>query len=173
MAKKKDPKKTRAGYKPPVTKPVGRPRMELTPAVFDILEEYNGPGTVSDLCRELNISNVVFYKWMNESEEFRGTIKRVRDRVDDEVENALLQRARGFGYTETRKRTTDDGGDDGVSEMYEEREVYVPGDVGAQKHWLAVRRPEWNVAKKVEVSTDYHQNLLHYIEGEAEDVTEG
>lgn len=174
MAKTKTPKKGNTKNPPPVAKPTGRPRTELTDGVFDILEGYRGPGTVSDLCRELNISNTVFYKWLNQSVQFNEIIKRIRDRTDDEVESALLKRAIGFEYTEVRNRQVDGGGGEGDEEkhVYEEVTRYVPGDVGAQKHWLSVRRPEWNVVRKVEVSTDYHRSLMDFIEGEAEDVTD-
>lgn len=142
----------------------GRPPSEFSEGVLRLMDAYEGCGTVSDLCEYLQISSTVFYKWLKYEERFSEAVTRAKDFTDDAVENALLKRALGFEFTETSERKSDGGDDDkGEKYVYTETRKFVPGDVGAQKHWLAVRRGEkWNVAKKVEVSGDYQAMLKKY-----------
>lgn len=54
------------------------------------------------IAKNLGISLAAFYKYQNEHLEFMEAIKRGKAPVDVEVENALLERAKGFDYEETQ-----------------------------------------------------------------------
>lgn len=142
----------------------GRPPMEFGPTVIDALDKYTGSGTVTDLCKYLAISNTVFYKWAASYDEFNDAVSRVRDRVDDEVENALLKRAKGFDYDEITERTEDGEQSKQISQI---KRIHVAPDPGAAKHWLANRRPDkWRDKKILQVEGDHVELLEKALKGE-------
>ena len=87
-------------------------------------------------------------KWKNDHSDISDTLKRGKEVIDLQVENALLKRALGYEYEE-------------VSEKYEygemtERKVakkHVIPDTTAQIFWLKNRRPDkWKDKQDVQVS---------------------
>lgn len=95
--------------------------------------------TDEQIAHNMCISPSTLYEWKNAYSEFSESLKRGKEVVDRQVENALLKRALGYEYEE-------------VSEKYElgiltERKVtkkQVVPDTTAQIFWLKNRKPsEW------------------------------
>lgn len=95
--------------------------------------------TDEQIAHNMCISPSTLYEWKNAYSEFSESLKRGKEVVDRQVENALLKRALGYEYEE-------------VSEKYElgiltERKVtkkQVVPDTTAQIFWLKNRKPsDW------------------------------
>lgn len=114
----------------------GKYKYWLTPEGLIKLEGWARDGlTDEQIAQNIGINPATLYDWKNKYDEISKTLKRGKEVVDYEVENALLKRA--LGYTAKEKKLTKDGE---VIEL--EREV--PGDVTAQIFWLKNRKPaEW------------------------------
>jgi hypothetical protein len=97
----------------------------------------------------INVSTL--YKYQNEHGEIIDALKRGKAPVDNEVENALLKRARGgFEVKEKRiEKWKDADGNEREHTVIITREV--PPDVTAQIYWLNNRRPDtWRNRKAVD-----------------------
>lgn len=130
----------------------GKPAHSRT-ELIRLLDMYNdGPGTVQELCRYLGITAYTFYEVQRTVPEFQEAVMRVRDRADDKVEASLYDRAIGYSYTETSRKTgTGREGQSIDEEVIHEKEL-VP-DVGAQMNWLKNRRPDqWREKVSVELA---------------------
>jgi transposase len=95
--------------------------------------------TDEQIAHNMGISVATLYNWKNEHLEILEALKRGKEVVDRQVENALLKRALGYEYEE-------------ISEKYElgiltERKVtkkQVVPDTTAQIFWLKNRKPsDW------------------------------
>lgn len=95
--------------------------------------------TDEQIAHNMGISPSTLYEWKNAYSEFSESLKRGKEVVDRQVENALLKRALGYEYEE-------------ISEKYElgiltERKVtkkQVVPDTTAQIFWLKNRKPaDW------------------------------
>lgn len=106
----------------------------LTPEGLIKLEGWARDGlTDEQIAKNIGISRETLNQWKNKYADISDTLKRGKEVVDYEVENALLKRA--LGYTVKEEKLTK-GGE--VVEL--EREV--PGDVTAQIFWLKNRKPD-------------------------------
>lgn len=104
--------------------------------------------TDKQIAHNLGISEESFYKYKKEHVEFSESLKKGKEVIDYEVENALLKRALGYSYTETRVKKEYGKV---VEEVSIEKEV-AP-DTTAQIFWLKNRRPDkWRDKKNVEHS---------------------
>lgn len=106
----------------------------LTPEGLIKLEGWARDGlTDEQIAQNIGIVESTLYEWKNKYSEISESLKKGKEVVDYEVENALLKRA--LGYTVKEEKLTKDGK---VVEL--EREV--PGDVTAQIFWLKNRKPD-------------------------------
>ena len=132
---------------------VGRPSREWTPEVLDMMEQYTGEATVTDICRYLGISSLHFYRWFKKDENrpFYDAVMRARDRADDDVVGGFYRRAKGYTLELNEQKVDKDGC---IHDMT--KEVHVQPDAGAALNWLKNRRrEEWSDTKKLEVSGDH------------------
>lgn len=100
------------------------------------------------IAHNLGISEDTFYKYKNKYTEFSEALKKGKEVIDFEVENALLKRALGYKYDEITKELVD-------GNMVETKRVTkeVQPDTTAQIFWLKNRKPkEWRDKKDVEMS---------------------
>ena len=74
----------------------------LTPDGLTRLEAYARDGlTDEQISEKLGIGTTTLYRWQDTYREIREALKRGKEVVDIEVENKLLQRAKGYEYIET------------------------------------------------------------------------
>ena len=112
----------------------------------------------------MGISRSTLNAWCDKYPDISNALKRGKEVVDRQVENALLKRALGYEYEE-------------VSEEYDERGMLakkkvtkkqVVPDTTAQIFWLKNRkRAEWCDRQTVEVSTpidDSAKEMREYLE---------
>lgn len=106
----------------------------LTPEGLIKLEGWARDGlTDEQIAKNMKISPATLYNWKKDHLEILESLKKGKEVVDYEVENALLKRA--LGYTVKEEKLTKDG------ELVEV-EKEVPGDVTAQIFWLKNRKPD-------------------------------
>ena len=106
----------------------------LTPEGLIKLEGWARDGlTDEQIATNMGIAAKTLYRWKETHCQICQCLKKGKEVVDYEVENALLKRA--LGYTVKEEKLTKDGE---VVEL--EREV--PGDVTAQIFWLKNRKPD-------------------------------
>ena len=111
--------------------------------------------TDAQIAAKMGIGTSTLYKYQVEHVEIVDALKRGKAPVDDEVENALLKRAKG-GYEIKEKRIEKWKDADGVEREHTviiTREV--PADTTAQIFWLKNRRPDlWR---------DRHENDVNIV----------
>ncbi len=121
----------------------------VAPRLEEIQDWVRNGATDKEIASRLQISIDSVYQYKKEFSEFSDTLKKEKDYVDAQVENALLERAMGGKVTLKRpfkvKRTIYENGrrieerEEIVMADYEE---YVIPDTTAQIFWLKNRRPE-------------------------------
>ncbi|MDK0626932.1 transposase [Clostridium perfringens] len=107
--------------------------------------------TIEQIAKNLGISKVTFYKYISEHTELSERLKKGKEIVDIEVENALLKRALGYKVDEVTKELIEDE-ETGISELKVTKIVTkeVAPDTTAQIFWLKNRKPEeWRDKKDV------------------------
>ena len=123
----------------------------LTPDGITRLEAWARDGlTDEQLAAKIGITATTLYDWKNKYPVISEALKRGKEVVDVEVENALLKRAMGYEYTETRTEVAEDGSTKTIT-----MQKSMPPDTTAQIFWLKNRRPAvWRDKQQVEHSTD-------------------
>ena len=118
--------------------PAGRPS-KYNSEFHPVLVEYMARNGMTDeaMAAALSISTATLYTWRLEHPEFLESLKRGKDSVDDQVKNALLKRALGYPYKETKIVKDADGGT--TTTLINKEEA---PNVGAAWLWLKNRRPE-------------------------------
>jgi len=139
----------------------------LTAEGLILLEGWARDGlTDEQIAEKIGIARSTLNEWKNKYPVISDTLKRGKDVVDNEVENALLKRALGYSYKEIK--TKDDGDKIEVTETIKE----VVPDVTAQIYWLKNRRPDkWRDKQKEETNTaalDKLDDILREIKEDAE-----
>ena len=87
------------------------------------------------IAHNMGITTKTLYEWKNKYSEISEALKKGKEVIDRQVENALLKRALGYVYDETTY-------EDGVETKRVKKEV-AP-DTTAQIFWLKNRKPaEW------------------------------
>ncbi len=108
------------------------------------IKRWIGDGaTDKEVISRLRISESSFYKYKAEHAEFSELLKKTKEVVDGEVENALLKRALGYDYEDTTKELRINPAT-GKAELVVTKAVkkHVLPDVLAQMYWLKNRLPE-------------------------------
>lgn len=95
------------------------------------------------IAHNIGITAKTLCEWQNRFSEFRNAIKKGKEVVDREVENAMLKRALGYEYDEVTQEPVTDK-DTGVTEMRVTKRVtkQIVPDVTAQIFWLKNRKPQ-------------------------------
>lgn len=99
--------------------------------------------TDDDIAREIGISRSTLSEWKLRFPDISDALKKSKEIVDFEVENALLKRALGYRYTEVTTETRFDM--EGNEYEYKRTvEKEMPPDTTAQIFWLKNRKPaQW------------------------------
>ncbi|MGC5814322.1 transposase [Clostridium perfringens] len=107
--------------------------------------------TDEQISKNLGIAVSTLNEYKNKYPEFSESLKRGKEIVDVEVENALIKRALGYKYDEVTKELIEDK-ETGISELKVTKIVTkeVIPDTTAQIFWLKNRKPEeWRDKKEV------------------------
>ncbi|WP_338630836.1 transposase [Clostridium baratii] len=110
--------------------------------------------TDEQIAKNLGIAVSTLNDYKNKYSEFSESLKRGKEVIDIEVENALLKRALGYKYNEVTKELIRDK-ETGEEELRVTKVVTkeVTPDTTAQIFWLKNRKPEeWRDKKDVEHS---------------------
>jgi transcriptional regulator with XRE-family HTH domain len=106
--------------------------------------------TDEQIAKNLGIAYSTFREYKKRYSALSAALKRGKEVVDTEVENALLKRALGYKYDEVTKELNEDTGELEVTKVVTKE---VQPDTTAQIFWLKNRKPEdWRDRKEVEHS---------------------
>ncbi len=127
----------------------------LEPDGLLLLEAWARDGlTDEQIAHNIGVRRETLYDWMKKYPNISNTLKRGKEIVDVQVENALLKRALGYSYTETTSEREFDP-NTGQYQMVVTKTVtkHVVPDTTAQIFWLKNRRPDvWRDKQNVELS---------------------
>jgi transposase-like protein len=122
----------------------------LKPEGLLLIEGWARDGlTDEQIAHNMGIGTSTLYKWKNEHIEIVESLKKGKEVVDRQVENALLKRALGYKYNETTYEQVAIKDSEGKTVGYEMAETKivtkeVHPDTTAQIFWLKNRKPsEW------------------------------
>ena len=120
----------------------------LSPDGLLLLEAYARAGlTDEQIAKNLDITPSTLYEWKRRYSEISEALKKGKEVVDIEVENALLKRALGYSYEEKKVEVSEEG-----TKVTKTIKEVVP-DTTAQIFWLKNRRPEqWRDKQDIEHS---------------------
>ena len=120
----------------------------LSPDGLLLLEAYARDGlTDEQIAKNLDITPSTLYEWKRRYSEISEALKKGKEVVDIEVENALLKRALGYSYEEKKVDVSEEG-----TKVTKTIKEVVP-DTTAQIFWLKNRRPEqWRDKQDIEHS---------------------
>ena len=93
--------------------------------------------TDEQIAHNIGISRGTLYDWKKAYPDISNALKRGKDVVDIEVENALLKRAMGYDYVEERVEVNGNG-----KRKVTQTTKHIPGDTTAQIFWLKNRRAD-------------------------------
>lgn len=116
----------------------GKYQRWLEPDGLLLLEAWARDGlTDEQIAHNMGINTATLYKWKNSYGKICESLKRGKEAVDIQVENALLKRALGYRYDEVTQECI-------KGELIETKRVTkeVLPDTTAQIFWLKNRRPD-------------------------------
>jgi hypothetical protein len=102
----------------------------------------------AQIAKNMGIGEATLYRYKANHPEIKEALRKGKEVVDIEVENAMLKRALGYTVRIVEQKI------DKFGDVHDcERDVHIPGDVTAQIFWLKNRRrQQWR--DKVEYSND-------------------
>ena len=110
----------------------------LEPESLILLEGWARDGlTDEQISKKIGISRSTLNDWKAKYSDISDTLKRGKEVVDIQVENALLKRALGYEYTEEKVEISEKDG-----RKVTQTVKHVAPDTTAQIFWLKNRRPE-------------------------------
>lgn len=123
----------------------GKVEYWLTKDGLTLLEGWAREGlTDEQIAKNCNISRSTLSEWKKKHADISDTLKKGKEVVDYEVENALLKKALGYTIV-LEEEKVDKYGD--VHTL--KKDVHIPGDTTAQIFWLKNRKPEkWREKQK-------------------------
>jgi hypothetical protein len=106
------------------------------------------------IAANMGIAERTFTEWIARFPAIDAALKKGKEPVDIQVENALLRRALGYDYEETITEVEDLGG--GRTKKHVRKVTkHVPADTTAQIFWLKNRKPkQWREKMEAAVNVD-------------------
>lgn len=125
------------------------------------LEAWARDGLIDEqIAENIGINTSTLYEWKKRYPEISESLKKGKEVVDIQVENALLKRALGYEYTEVTREVCENA-ETGKMELRVTKKVTkeVIPDTTAQIFWLKNRRPDkWRDKQDVELSGEVKTN---------------
>lgn len=118
-----------------------------------LLEGWARDGLTNEqIARQIGINPDTLYTWIKRFPEISEALKKGKEVIDNQVENALLKRALGYEYDEVTEGPIETP--EGIKHDEIKRVTkHIPGDVTAQIFWLKNRRPDrWRDKQDIEHS---------------------
>jgi len=115
--------------------------------------------TDEQIAKKVGVAYSTFRDYKNKYSALSAALKKGKEVVDFEVENALLKRALGYKYSEVTQEPVEVG--EGITMLQTTKIVtkHAPPDTTAQIFWLKNRKPDkWRDKPKVE--TDEANGML-------------
>ena len=138
----------------------------LTPDGLLLLEAWARDGLIDeDIAHNVGISPATLYEWKKRFPEISEALKRGKEVVDIQVENALFKRAIGYEYEVVKTILSEKDG-----KRVEVVKKQMPPDTTAQIFWLKNRKPSTWRDKVVSVDNDNDQ-VLQFIEAMKNGIT--
>ena len=110
--------------------------------------------TDKQIAENMGVAERTFTDWKKKFSAISAVLKKGKEVIDRQVENALLKRALGYEYVETTKELTDLG-----LTVTKQVTKQVSPDTTAQIFWLKNRKPkEWRDKKETEVTGNLNVN---------------
>jgi len=107
------------------------------------------------IAHNMGINKCTLYDWIKRFPNFSNTLKKGKEVVDREVENALLKRALGYEYEEQTLEVDENG-----KKRKKVVKKFVLPDTTAQIFWLKNRKPkDWRDKQQVEANIDADMNI--------------
>lgn len=117
--------------------------LESIPEALFLVECWARDGLTNEqICERIGISQPTFYKWYSRIEEFRLALLKGREPVDYLVENALLKRALGYDYVETKVTYGAPDASGNRTKEVTEFKKHIPPETNACLLWLNNRNPD-------------------------------
>lgn len=104
--------------------------------------------TDEQIAKNIGINRTTLYDWKKKEANISDALKKGKEVIDFEVENALLKKALGYTITIKEEKLDKDGF---VHTL--EKDVHIPPDTTAQIFWLKNRKPN-NWKDRVETDED-------------------
>ncbi len=139
----------------------------LEPDGLLLLEAWARDGlTDEQIAKKMEIGVRTLYEWKQKYPQISQALKRGKEVVDVEVENALLKKALGSKETvlkpiKVKEVLYEDGKRIKETERieYAEEEIYTPPETAAIIFWLKNRRPDlWRDKQSMELSGEVKNN---------------
>lgn len=123
----------------------------LTPEGLIKIEGWARDGlTDEQISQNMGVNRTTLYDWERKYPDISDALKKGKEIVDYQVENALLRRALGYTTIKVTKAISEESG---RLEVFKEVEKEVPPDTTAQIFWLKNRKPEkWRDKQDIDVS---------------------
>ena len=139
----------------------GRYERWLTPDGLTLLEAWARDGlTDAQIAHNCGINVKTLWDWKTRCDPIGNALKKGKEVVDIEVENALLKRALGYDYEETITEMSEKGVTKRVMRKH------MPPDVTAQIFWLKNRWPEaWRDKREIDAGAQTLESARELLGG--------
>lgn len=109
------------------------------------------------IARNMGITAKTLYEWKNKYSEICEALKKGKEVIDRQVENALLKRALGYVVEEVTTEYVPELGYEIVTKKVKKQ---VAGDTFAMIYWLNNRKPaEWRQKQDINANVDGELNI--------------
>lgn len=134
---------------------IGKYQKWLEPENLILIEAWARNGlTDEQIASNMGITAKTLYEWKKKFSEICESLKKGKEIVDIQVENALLKRALGYEYTEVKTKK-----ELGTVTEVTTTKKFIPPDTTAQIFWLKNRKPEqWRDKREVENKVDFESD---------------
>lgn len=135
-----------------------KPEEWLEPDKLLLLEGWARDGLFDkQICKNMGVSEATLTNYKRKYPEIKEALRKGKEVVDIEVENAMFKRAVGYTITINEQKIDKDGF---VHDL--KRDVHIPGDVTAQIFWLKNRRrQQWR--DKIEYEKTQGVQKIHIV----------